>query len=300
MIREWLYRRAVQSRILGWIREKHPAFFNRLLSFTRKWEYQRIRVITIDSAVFITEKLCDEMPRDFDCVIGIPRAGLLFANIAAMKLGLPLSTPENFMRGEVWIGWNKLVARTQYKRILLFNDDVTDGKELGAVYKQLKDYDSSLDIKIAVISVNPPLKEMVDYHKIETFTPTVFEWSFIHHSIGRSLCTDMDGVLCKDEDHNTPYIIPRYQIDWILTGRSEAERPETESWLASHSVKYKQLIMLPLNEDDPIGYKIRVLRDLKPFWYWESSPDIARLIADRTGISVLCIADMKIYRLDQG
>lgn len=295
MIREWLYKVAGESSFVNWLRAKHPLFFAFILSQTRGMERRKIRVVTIDAGIFMTEKLCDSLPRDYDCVIGIPRAGLLFANIAAMKLGLPLSTPDNFVKGIVWSGWNKFVEKPEYKKVLLFNDDVTDGLELGACVNMLKEYDPTILIETATLSMNPNLALEPDFHVFETFMPTVFEWSFIHHPIGRDTCVDLDGVLCKDEDRNQPYIIPRYSVKSILTARLESERENTESWLKRNGVKYETLVMRPVDETGQIAYKIKRLNLMKPFWYWESNPEIAATLASATGIPILCIQDMKVY-----
>lgn len=96
-------------RLKGFIR-KHPKLLRLALKLEAKLVNARdqatkiilpehIEIITIRDAVTSTLKWAEIIPRDFDVIIGVPRSGLLFANVLASKLGLPLSTPDNYVRG---------------------------------------------------------------------------------------------------------------------------------------------------------------------------------------------------------
>jgi hypoxanthine phosphoribosyltransferase len=84
----------------------------------------------------MAEEWCKILPNDFDCVIGIPRAGLIVADYVALNLGLPLSTPEDFLRGVSW--QSKYLPEKQFKKVLVVDDSVCVGSDLSCAVDALR------------------------------------------------------------------------------------------------------------------------------------------------------------------
>jgi len=95
---------------------------SRLDSIERHLKAGKIKFVTMDNAVIWTNEWAKFFLNTFDIVIGIPRSGLLIANILSLKLGKPLSTPDLFCRDEFWtsrVGRSGLmVAKESLKNVV--------------------------------------------------------------------------------------------------------------------------------------------------------------------------------------
>ena len=69
---------------------------------------------------------------DFDCIVGVPRSGLVIANIMAVWFAKPLTTPENFKRNEFWVS-KVMPKKDRYQNILLVDDSIFEGDDLREV-----------------------------------------------------------------------------------------------------------------------------------------------------------------------
>ena len=146
--------------------------------------------------------------------------------------------------------------------------------------------------------------------------PRTYEWNIMHRKIGSYagrgiLAVDMDGVLCADPppgadgdedwylewlEQATPYLIPGFEIDYIITSRLEKYREATERWLREQGVQYGELIMWDVPDKNArtsfVQYKIDSLLKIKPDMYWESDWEKSQQIWEATRIPTLCIDEM--------
>jgi hypoxanthine phosphoribosyltransferase len=285
------------------IRENFPDFYRFLWKVRRLtaagWE--QINIVRMEDLVKSSLKLIEQIPNDFDVIIGVPRAGLMIANIIACKFGRPLSTPENFARNESWT--NKSFDLKNVKRVLIVDDDVYFGNALSKAIQKVKIANSNVEIETASLFTFPKSKKKVNYFLQTRHSPALYEWNILNVNSRQKLVTDMDGVLCKDYtggDYENwirnvkPHYIPQYEIDAIVTARLEKYRALTEEWLSKYTVKYKDLFMMPLQDEKKrsfervIDFKVQHLRHLQPFWYWESNYRVAEAIKKCTKIPILC------------
>lgn len=213
------------------------------------------------------------LPRDIDVVVGVPRSGLLVANIIATYRNLPLAEVDGFLEGRCFRtghvkegALNAAGAEAHLdfldtpRRVLVVDDTVSTGASLRRVRERIEAAGLPHDVDYAAVYVLPGKEDAVD-HFCEVLTaPRVFEWNLFHHrSLLPQMCLDMDGVLCanpssRDDDDGErylrflatarPFIVPSSEIGWIVTSRLERYRAETEAWLAEHGVRYRELIML--------------------------------------------------------
>jgi uncharacterized HAD superfamily protein/hypoxanthine phosphoribosyltransferase len=203
------------------------------------------------------------IPRDIDLIVGVPRSGMLPANLLALYLNRPYTDIHSFLNGHIY----KAGARGQFfdskefRKILVVDDSVGSGKAMMEVKNDLKDISSDFDIKYCCIYMMPGKEKMVDYYFEIVPLPRYFQWNILNHTSLEKACFDIDGVLCVDpapeqNDDGPKYIdfilnaqplyIPGSMIGTIVTSRLEKYRKETEDWLKRNNVKYKELVMLDL------------------------------------------------------
>tara|TARA_R110000772_G_scaffold82326_3_gene174658 strand:- start:2631 stop:3617 length:987 start_codon:yes stop_codon:yes gene_type:complete len=203
------------------------------------------------------------IPRDIDLIVGIPRSGMMPANLLALYLNLPYTDIHSFMNGYIY----KSGARRQffneadYKRVLVVDDSIASGTALAECKKDLSHLEDKFDFKYCVIYYTPEKGHLADYALESVATPRYFQWNIFNHSTLNKSCFDIDGVLCVDpsEDQNddglkyksflsnaAPLFIPGSKIATIVTSRLEKYRSETETWLEANGVNYDKLVMLDL------------------------------------------------------
>jgi len=203
------------------------------------------------------------LPRDFDLIVGIPRSGMLPANLLALYLNKPYTDINSFLNGHIY----KAGARGQFfdikdfKKILVVDDSIASGSAMVKCRESLKHLESDFKISYCAIYVIPGKEKMVDYLFEIVPLPRYFQWNILNHTSLEKSCFDIDGVLCADpsEDQNddgpkyrdfilnAPQLfIPGAKIGTIVTSRLEKYRNETEQWLKANNVKYNKLVMLDL------------------------------------------------------
>lgn len=203
------------------------------------------------------------IPRDFDLIVGVPRSGMLPANLLSLYLNRPYTDIHSFLNGHIY----KAGARgqffdiKQFKKILVVDDSVASGSALNECKENLKHLAADFDIKYCAVYVVPGKEKSVDYYFETVPLPRYFQWNILNHTTLEKACFDIDGVLCADPtpDQNDdgekyinfilnapPLFIPGSKIGTIVTSRLEKYRKETEHWLKANNVKYNELVMLDL------------------------------------------------------
>jgi len=203
------------------------------------------------------------LPRDFDLIVGVPRSGMLPANLLALYLNKPYTDIHSFMNGHIYKAGarGQFFDTKQFKKILIVDDSVASGAALKECRENLKELNDQFDIKYCAIYVIPGKEKSVDYYFETVPLPRYFQWNILNHTTLEKACFDIDGVLCADplpeqNDDGEKYIdfilnapplfIPGSKIGTIVTSRLEKYRKETETWLAKYNIKYNDLVMLDL------------------------------------------------------
>ena len=203
------------------------------------------------------------IPRDIDLIVGVPRSGMLPANLLSLYLNRPYTDIHSFLNGHIY----KAGARSQFfdisefKKILVVDDSIASGSAMIEVKESLKHLESKFDIKYCAVYIIPGKEKMVDYFFEIVPLPRYFQWNILNHTTLEKACFDIDGVLCPDplpeqNDDGEKYIdfilnapplfIPGSKIGTVVTSRLEKYRKETETWLKANNIKYNDLIMLDL------------------------------------------------------
>lgn len=203
------------------------------------------------------------IPRDIDLIVGVPRSGMLPANLLALYLNLPYTDIHSFMNGFIY----KSGARKQfftekdYKNILVVDDSIASGSAMKECKNDLASFESKYSIKYCAIYYTPEKGGVADYVFEAVPTPRYFQWNIFNHTSLEKACFDIDGVLCvdpSDEENDdgplyrsfllnaAPLYIPGSKIGTVVTSRLEKYRSETETWLKQNGVRYDKLVMLDL------------------------------------------------------
>src|SRR5437016_2942314 len=80
------------------------------------------------------------LPRDLELIVGVPRSGLLVANLLSLHLNLPLTDVEGLLAGRVLscgVRKEKLSLETP-RRVLVIDDSIHDGDQLAKVKDQIQ------------------------------------------------------------------------------------------------------------------------------------------------------------------
>lgn len=268
----------------------------------------------LNDAIF---KNISKFPKDIDLIVGIPRSGMLPANIVALYLNKPYTDIESFLEGKVYAcGFRgNFIKEKNVKNILVIDDSVSSGSAMNSAKQKLKEAEKSFNIKYAAIFVRSDSRKNVDVFCEIVDGLRIFQWNLFHHRrILGAACLDIDGVLCEDpmcdddgpEYHKflitaTPKFIPSVKIKTLISCRLEKYRAETEWWLKKHGIEYENLILLNLpNKESRMKwgkhgeYKANEYAKSQYSFFIESSLREAKIIKEKTGKTVFCIETMSI------
>ncbi len=273
------------------------------------------RFVSFRDLVEMTDAWLLDRVWDYDLIIGVPRSGLLVANLLSLRLSIPLTTPETV--GDIsWLSKRiPQVANSKFGRVVIVDDSLSSGDTMEEVFELVKSKLPNTQIDKAVLIIKPGEESRADfYHKVIP-QPRIFEWNVLHSKKATTIGFDLDGVLCEDipyglESDNLRYIewisnvkrylVPSYEIDFIISNRLEKYRPQTEEWLKKQGVKYKELFLCPADSKEERkalnpAHKTRVLLDTKPNLFLESSREESIQLSKDTGIPILCISEKVLY-----
>ncbi|WP_250492647.1 hypothetical protein [Caballeronia sp. GAWG1-1] len=259
--------------------------------------------------------------QEFDCIVGVPRSGLLVGTMLALHLNLPFFHLHDFLNGRFDHTYTRRKSskhrlfedgRHANSRVLIVDDSSGNGVTFADLRRRFADegFDTAFNIKYMAAFCLPAALPRVDLHLELVPFPRVFEWNMMHHDNSRFYCVDLDGVLCVDptpEQNDdgpayeafclgaTPRLIPTVPLGAIVTARLEKYRAQTETWLQRQGIRYERLIMCNL----PTGAERRrvkahakmkadAYRTLGGMLFVESDPAQAREIRTLTGKPVFC------------
>jgi len=279
-------------------------------------KYRSIADLNSDIKQWITE-----LPNDLDLIVGIPRSGMLAANLLSLYLNLPLTDVEGLCEGRIFQSGPRLDSiRTnvlsKINKILVVDDSVCSGTQMKKIKAQLSGAGISHKIYYGAVYVSPEGYNYVDFWYKNVDLPRIFEWNIMHHDVLIDSCVDIDGVLCRDPSPQenddgdkyrqfistvNPLVVPTKTVGWLVTCRLEKYRELTEKWLKKHGIRYSHLIMMNLPDKKTrialgthADFKAKVYKTANAALFIESSYSQAQEIARRSGKSVFCTETWQI------
>lgn len=263
------------------------------------------------------------LPKDFDLIVGVPRSGMLPANLLALYLNKPYTDLDSFLNGHIYKAGarGKFIRTSEYKNILIVDDSVASGAALNECREQLRPLEDRFLIKYCAIYVAPGKERSVDYYFEVVPLPRYFQWNIFNHTSLEKACFDIDGVLCVDplpEENDdgprykkflqtaAPLFLPGARIGTLVTSRLEKYRAETEAWLNNNGVLYDQLIMLDLPDmearqrtNNHAAHKAKTYASGQYMLFVESDPGQAAAINRLTKKPVFCTAGFEMIYHDE-
>src|SRR4051812_5040156 len=135
-----------------------------------------------------------KLPDQIDVIVGIPRSGLLVANLLSLAINVPMTDLEGFLEGRILSsGRTKLTAELAREldfnsRILLIDDSVNSGRAMAEAVALLAK--SPFKGRMTTCAVYG----LTDSHKgidiiLEVVPqPRLFQWNFLHHPVLEEAC----------------------------------------------------------------------------------------------------------------
>lgn len=267
-----------------------------------------------------------KLPRSVDLVVGIPRSGMLLANMVALKLNLPLTDLHGFLENRPLRGGStrssprmQLRSPSEARHVLIIDDSVALGRSIASAREEVASASVRMPVTWCVAFVAPGVEHLVDLYFESVPFPRVFEWNVMHHPLLSSFCVDIDGILCRDpvEHENddgcnyvgflsgvTPLLTPSFPIGHLVTSRLEKYRSHTEQWLEGAGIAYKKLHMLDCPDAQTrrrLGlhgsFKAKVYREQRDAqMFIESEVHQAQEICRLSGKAVLCLPEQRLYQ----
>ncbi len=258
------------------------------------------------------------LPRDFDLIVGVPRSGMLPANLIALYLSKPFTDIHSFRNGHIYKAGERgqFIDVKEFKKILIVDDSIASGSAMVKAKELVKEISSDFDVRYCAVYVIPGKENLVDYFFETVPLPRYFQWNILNHSDLEKSCFDIDGVLCVDplDEQNddgpkyidfilnaAPLYIPKSKIGTLVTSRLEKYRKETEIWLQKNGVKYNKLVMLDLPDmrarqkaNSHGQHKANSYKESQYKLFFESSLHQALEINKITGKPVFCTENFEM------
>ena len=258
-----------------------------------------------------------QLPDDLEAIVGIPRSGLLAANLLALHLNLPLADINGLIQGRLVGGGRRLDLDeegrflSRRRKVLVVDDSVFTGTEMRRAKALVRSATLPHDILYGAVYVSPNAVQEVDHYCEVVPMPRCFQWNIMHHPGLKRACVDIDGVLCRDptadENDDGPSYIeflksvrplhrPTVPLYYVVTCRLEKYRDLTQDWLGRHNIRYERLVMMQYpdmisrRKANAYGrFKADVFRNSDAEFFIESSLTQAREIARITRLPVVCL-----------
>lgn len=271
-----------------------------------------MRYVTISELSQMIRSNLWKIPHDIDLVIGIPRSGLMAANMVALYLNKRLSDIDSFVDGRILPCGetrSQYVSNDEIRKILVVDDSVNEGAAMAKAKQKLAPLFHKYEFIFFAPITTSSGSRLIDIYAEIIDGRRIFEWNLFHHSIINEACLDMDGVLCCDPEvdddgeiysnfikNAPPLFIPTTHVGTIVTCRLEKYRSITEDWLKRNHVEYNKLLMLDFPNRDARRqwgkhgeYKGEYYKNSSATLFIESSKQQAEKIAAISQKPVICI-----------
>lgn len=260
-----------------------------------------------------------KFPHDVDLIVGVPRSGMLPANLLALYLNKPYTDIDSFIEGRIYGCGDRgiFIENKNNKNIIVIDDSVCTGKALAKTKSKITkaNLENKFNFTYSAVFATKESKDKVDIFCDIVEIPRFFQWNLFHHPffLANAFC-DIDGVLCPNppiDDDGEQYInyiknapklyTPTVEIDTLISCRLEKYRTITEEWLKQNGIKYKHLILLNLPTKEVRQkwhkhgeYKGQLYKDSNAILFVESSLWEAQKIQKISHKPVFCVEKFKM------
>lgn len=252
------------------------------------------------------------LPKDIDLIVGLPRSGMLPANLIALYLNKPFTDIDSFMEGKIYSSGErgKKIDRVNYKHILVVDDSLTTGKAILKAKKKIEAVKEKYYFRYAVVYATTSSKHLVDYYFESIDSYRFFQWNLFHYSfIMENCCCCLEGVLCLEPPvgpadlryeayiaEAVPFHLPTVKIGVLISDRPEKYREITIDWLRKYNIQYDRLVFLNQSDsgvtEKKMSYayqKAEIYVQSSAILFVENTCGQALLIQKKTGKPVFCM-----------
>lgn len=268
-----------------------------------------------------------KIPCDVDLIVGIPRSGMLAANILALNLNLKFCDLNSYINDSPLEHGRTRKPRqsdishpSEACHVLVVDDSICTGKSMSIARQKIDQCGWKTKVTYCGVYVAPESIFQADLVMDILDSDRSFEWNTMHlPDLLLTCCVDIDGVLCVDPTNEQnddgpaylefltnakPLVLPSYPIGHLVTSRLEKYRYQTECWLARHGVEYKNLYMLDLPDADTrrrlnchASFKAGIYRKLyDTTLFIESERFQAMQIVRLSGKQVLSFSSQELFK----
>lgn len=291
-----------------------------------------MKYVTLSDLCSTIRNNIHKIPHDIDCVIGVPRSGMIAASIISEFLNVPLGDVNSFSQFIKPSGGGRLnlIKRTPTHKILVIDDTTFSGKSMRETKEKLNEYKNKFKetefIYCVVYLEGDDGEKEVDFYLEDARHEDkgwdnicLYEWCLFNHypHVMAKIMWDLDGVFCvnptQDSDEEkyveyiknaTPLFTPKVRLNKIVTYRCNKYRKETEEWLAKNGIHYNLLGMVPANNyierhaiaPSSAAYKGEIYKVDDAQLFIESEDNQAKEIARISGKPCLCVSTNKLYQ----
>lgn len=251
-----------------------------------------------------------KIPKEVTLVVGIPRSGLLAANLISLYTNLPLTDIDSFIEGKVLCPSFQDSASTERAftgKILIVDDSVATGKAIIDAKQKLQPImnAASYELLFCCVYADPEKKHLVDIPLLLLNRPRVFEWNLFHNKIMENSGVNLPGILAVDANryslpdnikhfktllNTVPYIIPKKSIGTVFYASPKENQTATEKWLLQNGVQFSELLQ---KDDLDIASEYKKRKNLTLFI--ESRQQEAQHLYESTGKDVYCLENNIMY-----
>lgn len=234
-----------------------------------------------------------KIPKDIDLVVGIPRSGMLVANLIALDLNLPFTDMESFLDGRMYKTGSTRKCKSwitsvqQAKKVLIVDDSISKGNAMKEAKEKLKDvYPDKQYVFCAAYALPTNISQVDVYFEICNH-PRMFEWNYLHHWGLQYACMDLEGII---EEKGIPKILPTQKVKYIISVKKEEERQQIETWLCSNGIEFERVILRTENmEFSPVQWKAEFYKKHSDsVIYISAKYEEAEFICKEAGKQVFC------------
>ena len=250
------------------------------------------------------------LPDEIDLVVGIPRSGLLVANLLALAMNVPFTDVEGLVAGRLLsggdrLGRNNLLSQDdRVLRILVVDDSVWSGGQMARARTRIAEAHLRHHIAYGAVYVVPDGACLVDTYHSKVPVPRAFEWNILHHPALAKSCVSLEGtILPATQSQPTdavrlrrvrPQFRPTQNIGCLVALQPEASRPALTAWLGEHGIRHDTLALITpptvsgRSEDDVLREKTALYRSSRAWIYIEASGGAAARLARSARRPVYC------------
>jgi orotate phosphoribosyltransferase len=257
------------------------------------------------------------LPADIDVIVGIPRSGLLVANLLSLYLNRPLADVDGLLDNRLISAGNRLgnteavLSGDRELRILVVDDSVWSGGQMNRARQRLALLAARHTFLYGAVYVVPGAASMVDFYYEKLAVPRAFEWNALHHPALAVSGAVVEGLLWPadtDPFGSTaeaaeralrtfrPGFMPSQPIGRLIAVQHESARVPIENWLAEHEISYGKLFLIPPVDTAAGRSDAQVVRDKARLY----RPDMWIFIegTNRRAASLARVAGRPVYSFE--